>query len=236
MRRVVAAWVAGLVSGAVAGGAAAETRFWSAAEIWGPYADQGLSTPSDAEVMAAWPAAAAARKTPGNAIATCTADLIGELRDCKVMVQRPANAGFGDALLGLASKYRLEPAKAVERPRAAEVLIAASWPVPDTPPAWLVEPKPGDFSTTASKAVWNSTRPIHAEMNCLLGRLGMLYQCVVVYQEPLGTGFGAMVLRLAPYLKFKPATLQGQPLPVGVTLPWNSKAGRHDPPPERPAK
>ena len=180
--------------------------------------------------MAAWPAAAAAHKTPGNAIAACKADLMGELRDCRVMVQRPASAGFGDALLGLASKYRLKPAETIERPRAADVLIAASWPIPDTPPAWRVEPKSGDFATTASKAVWNSDKPIRAEMNCLLGKLGTLYQCVVVYQEPPGTGFGAMVLRLAPYLKFKPATLQGQPLPVAVTLPWNSRASRHDPP------
>lgn len=180
--------------------------------------------------MAAWPAAAAAHKTPGNAIAACKADLMGELRDCRVMVQRPASAGFGDALLGLASKYRLKPAETIERRRAADVLIAASWPIPDTPPAWRVEPKSGDFATTASKAVWNSDKPIRAEMNCLLGKLGTLYQCVVVYQEPPGTGFGAMVLRLAPYLKFKPATLQGQPLPVAVTLPWNSRASRHDPP------
>jgi hypothetical protein len=226
MKRDLAILVAALAGPA----AAVEVPFWAPAEVQGPYADQRLSMPTNAEVMAAWPAAAAARKTPGNAIAACKADLAGKLSGCRVMMQRPASAGFGDALLALAPKYSLTPAGPGGRPPAADVLIAANWPIPDTPPAWLVQPKPGDFSTSASKNVWNSTEPIHADMNCLLGKLGTLYQCAVVYQEPPGTGFGAMVLRLAPYLKFKPATLNGQPVAVGVTLPWKSKNERRFPP------
>lgn len=232
--RKAPAWIAGL-GGCVVAGAAAAVPFWAPAEIQGPYADQGLSTPSDAELMAAWPAAAAARKTPGDAIALCSADLMGALSDCRVMAQRPANAGFGDALLALAPKYRLKPVEDGERPRGAAVLIAANWPIVDTPPAWRVEPKPGDFSTSASQHVWNSPTPIHADMNCLLGKLGTLYQCVVVYQDPPGTGFGAMVLRLGPYLRFKPAMLNGQPIAVGVTLPWNSKSERRFLPTGAPA-
>jgi hypothetical protein len=226
MRRALFVLFAGLAGPT----AAVEVPFWAPAEVQGPYADQRLSTPSDAEVMAAWPAAAAARKTPGNAIAACKADQTGELRACRVMVQRPAGAGFGDALMALVPKYRLKPAKAGDRPTAADVLITASWPIADAPPNWLVQPKPGDFATTGTQHVWNSTTPIRADMNCLLGKLGTLYQCVVVYQDPPGTGFGAMVLRLAPYLKFKPAMLNGQPVAVGLTLPWKSVNERRFPP------
>ena len=236
MIRTLGASITAVACCAASGATAVDVPFWAPAEVQGPYADQRLSTPSDAELMAAWPAAAAARKTPGNALALCTADLEGQLGGCRVMVQRPAGAGFGDALLALAPKYRLRPAKSGDRPPAAVVLITANWPIADTPPAWQVEPKPGDFATSASQHVWNSPTPVRADMNCLMGKLGTLYQCVVVYEDPPGTGFGAMVLRLGPYLKFKPAMLNGQPVAVGVTLPWKSKSERRFVPTEAPAK
>ena len=202
--------------------------------LHGPYADQIMSEPSDAQILAAWPAAAAARQTPGNAIAACKADLAGRLSDCRLMVARPANAGFGEALLALAPRYRLRYAAEGKRPAAADVLISASWPVPDVAPSWRVEPKPGDFMTTFTDAAWRSQGPLFAVMNCLLGKLGTLYQCVVVDQDPPGKGLGEMTLRFASYLRFKPAMLRGKPIPVGLTIPFNYRAERRFAPPGAP--
>ena len=219
MRRRLAASIAA-VACCAAGSAGADLQGWRPAGVHGPYADEVLSRPTDAELLAAWPAAAAARKLPGDAIAACKAHLDGEISDCRVMVQRPAKAGYGEALLSLAPKYRLKPATGA-RPALADVLISASWPVPDTPPDWRVEPKPGDFATSGNKAFRHRDGPSSAYMHCLLGKLGTFYQCVVVYQDPPGIGLGQMLLRFATYLKFKPAMLNGEPLPVGVTFGFN---------------
>ena len=203
---------------------------WTAASLHGPYAGDRLSTPSDAEVMAAWPARAAARKLPGNALAACKADIAGKLSGCRLMVERPANAGFGEALLALAPKYRLRYAPEGARPAQAEVLISVSWPVPDTAPDWLAAPKDGDFSTSSTDAAWRHSGPELSVMNCLLGKLGTLFQCVVVYQDPPGIGLGEMSLRFAAYLRFKPAILDGRPMPVGLTIAFNWKSERRFPP------
>jgi hypothetical protein len=203
---------------------------WTAAGLHGPYAGDRLSTPSDADVMAAWPATAAARKLPGNALAACKADIAGKLSGCRLMVERPAHADFGEALLALAPKYRLRYAPEGARPAQADVLISASWPVPDTAPDWLVAPRDGDFSTSSTDAAWRHNGPELSVMNCLLGKLGTLFQCVVVYQDPPGIGLGEMSLRFASYLRFKPATLDGRPMPVGLTIPFNWKAERRFPP------
>ena len=218
--------VAGLAAGAAA---AQDIGDWRAAMVHGPYAADQLSTPTNAEVTAAWPAKAAAHRDPGNALAACTADMAGRLSNCRVTVERPARAGFGEALLGLAPKYRLRYAAEGARPPAADVLISATWPVPDAAPDWLVQPKDGDFATSSTAAAWRHEGPELAVMNCLLGKLGTLYQCVVVYQDPPGLGLGEMTLRFATYLRFKPAMLGGKPVPVGLTIPFNWKKAHRFP-------
>lgn len=200
---------------------AQEIRGWAPAAISEPFADQTAALPSTSELMAAWPTRAAQRGTEGNALARCKADGSGALTDCAIVVERPQRAGFGEALLALAPKYRLTPAPHGERPADAPVLISASWPVPDVSPAWRIDPKPGDFATTASPAFWNLHQPGLALMNCLLGAAGTLYDCKVVFQHPQGVGLGQMTLRFAPYLFYKPAMKDGKPIKVGVTLPFH---------------
>ena len=229
MRRTLTASMAVVACCAAGGAGAQDFGVWRAADIHGHFAGDRLSTPSDAEVTARGPAAAAARKLPGNAIAACKADMAGKLSGCQVVVARPANAGFGEALLALAPKYRLRYAPEGARPAAADVLISANWPVPDVAPTWRVPPKPGDFGTTATDAAWRSDGPLFAVMNCLLGKLGTLYQCTVVYQDPQGMGLGVMALRFADYLRFNPATLGGKPVPVSLTMPFNFRPDRRYP-------
>jgi TonB family protein len=200
---------------------AQEIRNWKPAEISEPFADQTAALPSSADLMATWPAKAARQGTEGDAIARCKADAEGALSDCQVVVERPARSGFGEALLALAPKYRLTPAPRGERPPQAPVLISASWPVPDVAPSWRVDPRPGDFATSASPAFWRLRQPGIALMNCLLGAAGTLYDCRVVFQHPEGVGLGQMALRFAPFLLYKPALKDGRPVKVGVTLPFH---------------
>ena len=207
---------------------AQEIRGWAPAGFTAPFDDETAQVPSREELMAAWPKAAATRGLEGDALARCKVDLAGALSGCEVVVERPARAGFGEALLSLASLYRLAPAAQTGRPADASVLIDASRPVSDTHPDWRVEPKDGDFATTASPQFWRSGQPGVAVMNCLLGLQGTLYDCKVVFQSPEGMGLGQMTLRFAPYLLYKPAMLNGKPVKVGVSLPfrWGTKRWR----------
>ena len=199
-----------------------------ATHVYGPAADQVAHQPSDAEVMAAWPAAAKAKNLAGSAVMHCLADTAGELSDCQIMLER-SHAGFGQALLSLAPAYRLTHAAEGKRPDKTPVIISATWPAPETPVAWQVQPKHGDFMTTATPGAGRAGGEGHAVMNCLAAQMGALHDCEVVYQDPPGLGFGAMALRFQGYLQLKPATVGGKGVPSGVDIVWDfKKAGPRD--------
>lgn len=184
------------------------------ASLYGVETGEIAALPDAAQVAAAQPA----RKAEGSAAAHCTAGPSGALEGCTVMLERGGPA-FGAALLGLAPAYRLTPAAG--RPAGTDVVISASWPVVDTPPDWVVQPKEGDFATTSTPAAWKYDKPGFAVVNCLVGRLGTTYDCMVTVQQPPGKGFGTMLLRLAPYFKLKPARVAGKPTPAAVNVPFH---------------
>jgi protein TonB len=65
--------------------------------------------PSAAEVAAAYPPAAKAKRVAGDVSLACTLDADGWLRACKVASETPAGQGFGQAALTLASAFRMSP-------------------------------------------------------------------------------------------------------------------------------
>jgi hypothetical protein len=188
-----------------------------AASLFGPFADDLASLPTNAEVDAAWPAQAKAKGLGGSAAARCLVDMAGVLSDCQVMLER-SHGGFGAALISLAPRFRLKYAAEGKRPEHGEAIITASWQVFDTAPDWRTPPKPGDFSTTTTPAAWRTGKPGAAVMNCLEGRLGTLYDCMAIYQDPPGKGFGAMLLRFQSFLRLKPAMVAGKPVETGVNI------------------
>nr|MEA2798789.1 hypothetical protein [Phenylobacterium sp.] len=186
------------------------------ASLYGAPAQDIAALPTAADIKALWPPAAAARQAEGSAVASCTAVPAGALTGCQVMLER--GSGFGAALVALAPKYRLKP---VAEGTARTVVITAAWPVADTPADWRVQPKPGDFATTATDVIAHEHLSGRAVMNCLVGKLGTTYQCMVIYQNPPGKGFGTLLLRFAAYLKLKPALVAGRPISYGVNIPMN---------------
>ena len=188
-----------------------------ATHVYGPLAKQVTASPKDAEVMAAWPAAAKAKGLAGSAVMHCLANATGALSDCQIMLER-SHAGFGQALLSLAPQYRIKPAADGKAPEANDVVISATWPAPQTPVDWVEEPKARDFGTTETPAAWRSGGVGQAVMNCMSARLGALHDCEVVYQAPAGKGFGAMALRFQGFLRLKPATVDSKPIVSGVDV------------------
>jgi TonB family protein len=68
-----------------------------------------LRRPSAAEILAAWPAAAKARRRGGGAQLACTLGGNGRLYDCRLLEEGPPGAGFGAATLRMAALYRFVP-------------------------------------------------------------------------------------------------------------------------------
>jgi hypothetical protein len=217
MDRQLKTLAAALALSLVAAGAQAQVLSGlGATHVYGPFAHQVVAKPSDAEVMAAWPAAAKAKGVTGSAAMHCLADAAGAMTDCQVMIER-SHAGFGQALLSLAPQYRVKPAASADH---ADVVITATWPAPDTAVDWQQPPKPGDFATTMTPAAWRAGKG-HAVMNCLVARMGALHDCMVIYQDPPSKGFGAMALRFQGFLRLKPATLGGMPIASGEDIVFN---------------
>jgi TonB family protein len=194
-----------------------------AAHVYGPIAQRNQTSPSDAEVMAAWPAAAKAKNLGGSAVMHCQADPVGALSNCQVMLER-SHAGFGQALLSLAPKYHFSPPASGGWPDGGDVVISATWPAPQTAVDWVEKPKPGDFSTTLTVAAWRAGGEGQAVMNCLVAKLGALHDCMVVYQAPAGKGFGTMALRFQGFLRLKPATVGGEPIASSVDVIFHVRA------------
>ena len=219
-------WVFGSLAGALALGAASaavgqEIGKPGAASLHSSPPRELAALPSDAEVGAATPP----HKAEGSAAAHCMATSTGTLEGCTVMLQRGGPA-FGQALLSLAPKYRLRPV--ADGAAATDVVISASWPVVDTQATWQTPPKDGDFATSSTPAVFKYGKPGSAVLNCLVGRLGTTYDCMVTQQHPPGIGMGTMVLRLAPYLKLKPALVGGKPTPAAINIPFHIDAATTD--------
>ncbi|WP_372786549.1 hypothetical protein [Phenylobacterium sp.] len=217
MRRRDRLSVLGLLAAVAAPASAQELGHGGVTSVFGPGDEKVLAVPSDAEVMAAAPQG---RKPQGSAVMHCKAAASGALTDCQLTLAR--GAGFGAALLSLAPKYRVVLPQGADEDR--DVVITASWPVPDTPADWRVEPKAGDFSISYTDAAWRSGKPGYAVMNCQQGTLGDLRQCMAVYQNPPGKGFGTMLLAFQSYLKLKPATLDGKPISSAVNVGFHFAA------------
>jgi TonB family protein len=201
--------------------------------VIGPYATRLSARPTDAEVMAAWPAAAKARNLGGSAVIHCTVTPDGALADCAVMIER-SHAGFGAALLSLMPRFKIRPFPAGEAPDRSDMVITASWPQASSAADWETPPKAGDFSTSYTPAAWRASTPGEATMNCFEAKTGTLHDCMAVYQDPVGKGFGAMVLRFASFLRLKPAMLDGKPIETGINIGMNFEAPAHRGAPSKP--
>lgn len=67
-----------------------------------------VRTPTAAELAQYYPAEAVTRGQSGYAVVDCAIEAAGKLRDCRVLLDGPEGAGFGQAALSLADVFRLE--------------------------------------------------------------------------------------------------------------------------------
>jgi TonB family protein len=68
-----------------------------------------LKTPTNADLLAAYPPDALAKKISGTGTIHCTIDKTGALTACKVTAESPSKAGFGDAALKMSKAFQFSP-------------------------------------------------------------------------------------------------------------------------------
>lgn len=88
-------------------------------------------------------------------------------------------------------------------------------PVLITNPDWEHKPGPDEFSRFAPVGV-SSTGLVTVQ--CDVIAQGATAGCVVLEENPPNEGFGAAALKIAPYFKMKPKTLDGKPVGGGMFI------------------
>ncbi|PXA84144.1 hypothetical protein DMC25_17100 [Caulobacter sp. D4A] len=150
------------------------------------------AAPSHADVLAAYPPSARQRGVKGLVRLSCMADDEGRLQDCRVIAETVKGEGFGEAALGLASAFRLEPPATSAASGARKKAPAA--PVL-TPQAVVI-----DFGTLEGRPFWMSmpyatptprpdgTPPVagEARARCRVGLGGKLEGCEILSLTPAG--------------------------------------------------
>lgn len=107
-----------------------------------------LRKPTTNEMMAVFPAAAMKQGRSGKALISCTVSTEGLLRDCKVVSESPAGAGFGAAAVVLSSSFLMKPATRDGTPIEARITIPINF-------TNLADPEENENGHTGSRIAGN---------------------------------------------------------------------------------
>jgi TonB family protein len=94
----------------------------------------------------------------------------------------------------------------------AAVLAAAATAAASTPAAILAAPDLKALLDHYPVKARQAGQEGRAVIRCLVRATGLLTDCVVASEEPVGFEFGAAALQLAPLFKVRPATAGGHPV------------------------
>ncbi len=89
-----------------------------------------------------------------------------------------------------------------------------------TMPDWLRKPTGADMANFYPKAAAAARVEGRATIHCKVAVTGDLTDCATSNEDPLGQGFGAAALSLAPFFKMRPQTKDGVPVAGGqINIP-----------------
>jgi protein TonB len=163
-----------------------------------------LAAPTRQDVAAVYPRGPATRAEPGRTTMRCTLTRSGGLKNCRVGATEPADKGFEDAALRLASKFKSVPTMLDGR-SVADALVD----VPLSFDPELLKPGGADANPSVSHPDWTKA-PSKAEalslfpaqaraagvkhgsavVACTVALDGALTACATLSESPPGLGFG----------------------------------------------
>lgn len=193
--------------------------------------------PTGEDMAALYPPEAVKSGLEGRATIGCVTTAEGLLADCQVVAEDPPGAGFGDAAVALAAKFRMQPmtkdGQAVaggkvripivfRLPAPASAPAAASGQPQGNirPPDWTRRPTGRDVERLYPREALRRRITGKAVIRCGVTDEGELRDCKAIEETPPGFGFGDAALKMAPIFKMRPMTSDERAVGGGVvTIP-----------------
>ena len=186
------------------------------------------STPSAAQVAAAWPAAAG--DTPSAQVALrCSLDKTGALQRCDTIAENPKSLGFGRAAKDLSKSFRVafapEDAKTLDDYMIDIPFRFRNPAAPDTRkltrPRWIrtltADGMAQIYPAAALKAGIKSGLGV---ASCVVRANGELGDCQASREDPAGLEFAAAAIEAATLMQMNPWSTEGDPVEgLRINLP-----------------
>lgn len=164
-------------------------------------------------LRAAWPREASGRFIYGTIKLNCAVGGDAKPTDCQLQSTVPERPELVDAAPKLAALFTAAMPLQEGRKDLTISMIA------DTVPAFVRRPDGDDIARVYPRFAMQRRRGGMATLHCWIQINGRLRDCVLQDQVPPGQGFGNAALELAPIIRMKPATREGQPIESEVTIP-----------------
>jgi TonB family protein len=164
-------------------------------------------TPTQAEMTAAYPAAALKANLAGSAVVECAVQGDGLLADCAVVSETPPGAGFGAAAMALAGKFQMPAKSPSGAPMAGRTV--------QFPLRWL-----NNARTKAEPIIVydDAGRSGQVVFNCRVTAERAVDNCVVVDAMPRGSTLFGKAGEAALRQKAPPKANPGERLLVAVEV------------------
>lgn len=224
-------WALAMLAVAFAGAAAAQSPTSQSDDEPGKdgWRPQFVAGAKPDDLKAVFPKAAWDQKITGEVTLACVADAKGELKDCTVARENPVGQGFGEAALKVVGKERIKPkdaagASVAGRPVKTNIDFLAPG---DSNPEWQKKPSSADLAGVFPTAAVKAGKDGKAGIGCQVTVEGFLQNCKVLWEDPVGLGFGQAALQLAPQFRMSPKIRGGKPIPggkVSVPIVWSGLA------------
>ncbi|UTP38731.1 TonB family protein [Phenylobacterium sp. LH3H17] len=208
-----------------------------------------IRRPSPEDLMGVWPRDAMRQGLGGKAKIACVVTLQGALRDCVVVSESPAGAGFGAAAIAITPQLMMTPAIKGGQPVLAKVTIPINFEKPLVPTGSHLPGGGVALARTMLSGVTWTGAPTYAQVAaaypekarkgqaagksilvCRFKSEGRVGSCEVIAEEPKSQGFGSAAKTLAPRFQGPSQLADGQPtLGMEVQIPFVFAAEMLDP-------